>query len=151
MEEEFVLVWLKGCRSRWFSGYRACHLTQGSQVQTQPRTMDFLRAIKTHSTTSFWRELKPSALCCKILWHVKDPCGVWQRYFAGKINEYFSLSLSLCFATRSLYWYLRESLGGWIMNDYNSDGDTTIDQKMPAVHGTPCTIPTRNCNQQLVI
>jgi hypothetical protein len=29
------------CRSRWSSGYRACHWTQGSRVQTRPRTIDY--------------------------------------------------------------------------------------------------------------
>jgi hypothetical protein len=38
----------------------------------------FLRVIKIHSTASFRREVKLSALCCKILQHVKDTCGVWQ-------------------------------------------------------------------------
>jgi hypothetical protein len=32
---------------------------------------EFLRAIKIHSTPSFGGEVKPSAPCCKILWHVK--------------------------------------------------------------------------------
>jgi hypothetical protein len=36
----------------------------------------FLRAIKIRSTTAFGGEVKPSAPCCKILRHVKDPCGV---------------------------------------------------------------------------
>jgi hypothetical protein len=34
-----------------------------------------LRAIKICTTTLFVAEVKPSALR-KILWHVKDPCGV---------------------------------------------------------------------------
>jgi hypothetical protein len=28
-------------RRQWCSGYHACHWTQSSRVQTQPRTMDF--------------------------------------------------------------------------------------------------------------
>jgi hypothetical protein len=32
----------------------------------------FLRAIKIHSTTYFRGAVKPSAPCCKILWHVTD-------------------------------------------------------------------------------
>jgi hypothetical protein len=28
-------------RLQWSSGYRACHWTQGSWIQTQPETMDF--------------------------------------------------------------------------------------------------------------
>jgi hypothetical protein len=43
---------------------------------------------------SFGEEVKPS-VPCKFLWHVKYPCGVWQRYFAGKINGYLSPSFSL--------------------------------------------------------
>jgi hypothetical protein len=31
---------------------------------------------KIRSTTSFGGEVKPSAPCCKILWHVKDDYGV---------------------------------------------------------------------------
>jgi hypothetical protein len=33
----------------------------------------FLRAIKMCSTTSFKREVKPSATCQMILWLVKEP------------------------------------------------------------------------------
>jgi hypothetical protein len=35
----------------------------------------FLRAIKIHSTASFRGEVKLLAPCCKILQHVKNPCG----------------------------------------------------------------------------
>jgi hypothetical protein len=35
--------------------------------------MDFLKVIQICNTTSFRGEVKPSAPCCKILWHVKDP------------------------------------------------------------------------------
>jgi hypothetical protein len=52
----------------------------------------FLRAVIIRSTTSFGKEVKPSAPCRKILRRVKDPCGVWQRYFAGKVSGDFSLS-----------------------------------------------------------
>jgi hypothetical protein len=47
----FLHYWYKGLKyekngnafncSQLYNGYRACHWTQGSQVQTQPRTMDF--------------------------------------------------------------------------------------------------------------
>jgi hypothetical protein len=50
----------------------------------------FLRAIKIYITTSFEMEVKPTALCRKILWHVKEPCGVGRRYFVGKIGGHFS-------------------------------------------------------------
>jgi hypothetical protein len=33
----------------------------------------FLMAIKIHSMISFRGEVKPSDLCHKILWHVKEP------------------------------------------------------------------------------
>jgi hypothetical protein len=33
----------------------------------------FLRSIKVRSTTFFREEVKPSAPCHKILWHVKEP------------------------------------------------------------------------------
>jgi hypothetical protein len=36
----------------------------------------FLTGIKIHSMTSFTGEVKLSAKCHEILWHVKDPCGV---------------------------------------------------------------------------
>jgi hypothetical protein len=54
-----------------------------------------LWAIKIHSMTAFIGEVKQLAPCHKILQHVKDPCGGWQRYFPGKINRHFSLSFSL--------------------------------------------------------
>jgi hypothetical protein len=50
---------------------------------------------KIRSTTSFGGEVKPSATCRKILRHVKDPCGVWKRYFVGKIHVHFSPSFFL--------------------------------------------------------
>jgi hypothetical protein len=58
-------------RFRWYNDYRACHWTQGSRVQTRPRTMDF-KGGKIHSTTSFGEEVKLSAPY-KILRHVKEP------------------------------------------------------------------------------
>jgi hypothetical protein len=46
-------------------------------VGSNPAENDiFLRKIKICSTTSFVREVKPSAPCRKILRHAKDPCGV---------------------------------------------------------------------------
>jgi hypothetical protein len=55
-------------RSRLYDGYRACHWTQGSRVQSRQR------AIKIRSTTSFGGEVEPSAPCRNILQHVKGPC-----------------------------------------------------------------------------
>jgi hypothetical protein len=40
--------------------------------------------------------------CRKILRHVKDPCGVRQRFFAGKVNGHFR-QVSSCFATRCFF------------------------------------------------
>jgi hypothetical protein len=71
---------------------------------------------KTHSTTPFGHEEKLSALCNKILWHVKDPCTVWQMYFASKIYGRFSLSFS-CFTTRGLCRYMPDTSGREIRND----------------------------------
>jgi hypothetical protein len=39
----------------------------------------FLRVIKIYSTTSFGGEIKPSAMCLKILRHVKVPLR-YDRY-----------------------------------------------------------------------
>jgi hypothetical protein len=50
---------------RWSSGYRACHWTQGSLVQTWPWTMEL------RCTTSFGKEVKPSVPCRKMLQRVK--------------------------------------------------------------------------------
>jgi hypothetical protein len=64
----------------------------------------FLRAIKILSTTFFEQEeVKPSAPCHKILWHVKEPNKYEKRYVGGKINGYFSPSFP-SFATRCLSW-----------------------------------------------
>jgi hypothetical protein len=49
-------------RRRWSSGYSACHRTQGSRVQTRPRTVDF-KGDKISSTPSFGWEVKPSVPC----------------------------------------------------------------------------------------
>jgi hypothetical protein len=51
---------------------------------------EFLRAIKIHSIPSFRGEVKLLAPCHKILWYIKNSCGVWQRY-ADKIHGHFSL------------------------------------------------------------
>jgi hypothetical protein len=67
---------------------------------------EFLRTIKIRSTTSFGGKVKPSAPCRKILRHVKDPSGVRQRYFAGKINGHFSP----CFSPRRLLVFVRKLL-----------------------------------------
>jgi hypothetical protein len=48
----------------------------GLKVHTWLKAMDFLRAIKIRSTTSFGEEVKPSAPCRKILRHVKNPFKV---------------------------------------------------------------------------
>jgi hypothetical protein len=41
--ESWIVVYRKltAGYSWWYSGYHACHWTQGMQVQTQPGTMDF--------------------------------------------------------------------------------------------------------------
>jgi hypothetical protein len=44
----------------------------------------FLRAMKTRSMIFFGEKPKHSVLNRMILLHVKDPCEVKQRYFAGK-------------------------------------------------------------------
>jgi hypothetical protein len=43
----------------------------------------FLRAINFRSTHSFGWEVKPEALCPKILRHVKEPCVVWWRFYVS--------------------------------------------------------------------
>jgi hypothetical protein len=48
---------------------RACLWTQGSRVQTRPRTMDF-KGDKIRSTPSFGGEVKPSFHVVD-LWHAK--------------------------------------------------------------------------------
>jgi hypothetical protein len=74
-----------------------------------------LRSIKNRSTTSFGREVKQSAPCCKILQHVKDPCGYEQRYRQNSPTFLATLlpaSLpGVSAATRA------EKSGEWIKND----------------------------------
>jgi hypothetical protein len=48
-------------RSRWSSGYRVCHWTQGSQVKNRLRMAKFHGWQKIRSTTSFGGEVKPPA------------------------------------------------------------------------------------------
>jgi hypothetical protein len=81
-------------RPRLSIAYRACHWTKGSQLQRRQRKMH-LWAIKIHSTTAFRGETKPSAPCLYILRLVKEHCGVWNTYFAGKIHGHFSTSFFL--------------------------------------------------------
>jgi hypothetical protein len=56
--------------------------------------MDFLRAIKILSTTSFGWEVKPEVPCRKILPHVKDPL-TYQRYWIRTFLTVFVHSSSL--------------------------------------------------------
>jgi hypothetical protein len=57
----------------WFSGYRACHFTQGSRVQSRQRRMDFLRAMKIRSMTLSGGEVRPLAPCRRFLGNVIEP------------------------------------------------------------------------------
>jgi hypothetical protein len=77
------------------------------------RGVEFLRAIKITSTPSFGEEVKPSALCHKILRHVKNHFEVWTKIFR-KPNSSFPLPSSSWFATRWLLLGLPESSGGRI-------------------------------------
>jgi hypothetical protein len=66
----------------------------------------FLRMIKIHSMTCFRGEVKPSAICYKVLQHIKDPL----RYdiLVGKIQQPFlvqflpALLLGVSAATRAV-------------------------------------------------
>jgi hypothetical protein len=44
---------------------------------------EVLTAIKILSTPSFGEEVKPEDPYRNILRHVKNHCGVWQRYYVG--------------------------------------------------------------------
>jgi hypothetical protein len=127
----------------WSSGYRSCHWTHGSRVQTRPRTMGFLRAIKICSTTTFGGEIHTSLPCHFILRNIKETYGLWKRDFVDKIHSHISQSFS-CFATRCLSWLLPESCGGWIGIDYTQMRNVCI----LAVLGTPCAIILRNSNSK---
>jgi hypothetical protein len=98
-------------------------------IKPGPGRCIFSRVIEIRRTTSFGGEVKPSAPCRKILRHVKDPCGVWEKYFTSKINAKISSSFSL------ICYYV--SLLLFSMNQERSEirwGRTT-DQKMVAVNG----------------
>jgi hypothetical protein len=73
--------------------------------------MDFLRAIKIHSTTTFGEKVKPSTPYNKILWHVKNP-EVYER--DTTLAKFMAISHQLppCFTTSCLCWFLPESSGG---------------------------------------
>jgi hypothetical protein len=76
--------------------------------------------INIHSKTSFEGEVKLSATCRKILWHVKDPLRYdkdTERQNSAAISHPVSptLLISVSAATRA------ENSGGRIGNDYNSD------------------------------
>jgi hypothetical protein len=101
------------CRSLWSSGYHTYHWTQGLWVQqTRPRPMDFQGRWRIRNTTSFGGKVKPSAPRRKIL-HVKDPCGVWERYFVAKFKD-ISRQLPASILRVSA---AAESSGGWIRSD----------------------------------
>jgi hypothetical protein len=56
---------------------------------------EFLRALKICNTPSFGGEVKPSAPCHKILWHVKEPFDVRKLYFVRQ-NSSFPLPFDDC-------------------------------------------------------
>jgi hypothetical protein len=73
---------------------------------------------------------------------LKDPCGVRQRYFVGKIQGHFSSTP--CFATRCLC-YSQKALVDELETIKTQMG-RKIDQKTTIVHGTLSKIPHRNSN-----
>jgi hypothetical protein len=84
--------------------------------------------------TSFGREVKPSAPCRKILQHIKDPCGAWQRYFVGKIYVLFrqvssASLLGVCCNQTVL-------VDGWGM--IRTYGETQYIRKCPQCMGRCC-------------
>jgi hypothetical protein len=81
-------------RPWWSSGYRVCHWTQSSQVQSGWVRWIF-KSNKNPYHDFLRREVEPLAPCHMILRHVKEPCGVWKRYFAGKIDGHLSPSFFL--------------------------------------------------------
>jgi hypothetical protein len=95
-------------------------------------------AIKFRSTASFGGQVKPAVSYSKILWHVKETLQYGWKYFVGKIHRIFSPRFS-CIATRYLCWLLPEISGGWIRNDYNSNGAQNGSEIL-AVCGMLCAI-----------
>jgi hypothetical protein len=79
-----------------------------------------------------------------ILRYVKDPCGIWQRYFAGKINGHFSPSFT-CFAIRCLQWHVPKL---WWMNQEQLELKTGTHNRSENGRRAwdACTIPPRNSN-----
>jgi hypothetical protein len=69
------------CQARW-----SCHWTQGSRVQTRPRT------IRICSVTYFDGELKMSTTFCDML---KNHTSMDDIFFVDKIHCHFSPSFSL--------------------------------------------------------
>jgi hypothetical protein len=70
-------------------------LAIGSKVHNYSAEDDgFLRAIKTHSMTSFQGKVKPMVPCHKILRHVRNPYSM-KEIPVGKIHGHFSPSFIL--------------------------------------------------------
>jgi hypothetical protein len=101
---------------------------------------EFLRTIKIRSTTSFGGEVKPSAICRKVLRYVKNPCSM-KGILVGKTKGHFSsiypaLLLGACAS------YLQRALvseSGMIRNQMRKQNRSVT----VAMYGTPCTIPPR--------
>jgi hypothetical protein len=87
---------------------------------------DKINEIELNSKNKNFRDLyggiKPLAWWRKILRHVKSTCGVWQRYITGKINGHFFTSFLLA-SIVGVNAGICQSFGGWIRNDYNSNGE----------------------------
>jgi hypothetical protein len=70
---------------------------------------------KIHSTPYFRGEVKPTALCCMILWHIKVPSKYEQRHFI-RTNSSFPLPTppallvdnSTARIARELWWINQE-------------------------------------------
>jgi hypothetical protein len=71
------------------------------------RGRSIFKGDKICRTTSFGGEIKPSSPRREILLHVKEPYGLWKRYFADKINGHLTLLryyVSLTVFIRAFWW-----------------------------------------------
>jgi hypothetical protein len=92
-----------------FIGRKFCGFKPG-------RSDGFLRAIKILSTTSFGREVKPSAPCRKILRQVKITSKCEQRYFEGQIYHFLHQVTSVLLLDDSDGRIVREL---WLTNRFS--------------------------------
>jgi hypothetical protein len=96
-----------------------------------------LKDNKIHSMTSFREEVNPLVPCHKILRHVEEPCGVWKRFFIGKIE---TTANNICLPRLFLHLCWQTLITPLFITVLHNTGICTVSLKIKSTRHT-----THNC------